>query len=84
MGCRGGRSIKRLQLLMKALCHHCSDDPLACPYVDGHLSGETLRQLELQLSIRTPPNSLSVVCIISVSHPVFVTHFVMIPYGIMR
>ena len=43
---RGGRSIRRMQLLVKALCHHCPDDPLACPYADGHLSGETLRQLE--------------------------------------
>ena len=32
--------------LVKALCHNCTDDPLACPYVDGHLSGETLTQLE--------------------------------------
>ena len=30
----------------KALCHHCPDDSLACPYVDGNLSGETLRQLK--------------------------------------
>ena len=43
---RGRWSIRRLQLLVKALSHHCPDDPLACPYVDGHLSGETLRQLE--------------------------------------
>ena len=26
---RGGQSIRRLQLLVKALCHHCTDDPLA-------------------------------------------------------
>jgi len=42
---RGGCAIRRLQLFVKALHHHCPDDPLACLYVDGHLSGETLRQL---------------------------------------
>ena len=58
---RGGQSIRRMQLLVKA----CPDDPLACPYVDGHdhLCGETLRQLEhsnFQLLF-------SVVCILYVS-----------------
>ena len=42
---RGGCAIRRLQLYVKALRHNCPDDPLACLYVDGHLSGETLRQL---------------------------------------
>ena len=35
-----------LQLFVKALCHWCPDDPSACPYVNSHLPGETLRQLE--------------------------------------
>ena len=39
---RGGRPIRRLQLFVKALCHHYPDNPLACPCVDGHLSGGTL------------------------------------------
>ena len=27
---RGGQSTRRLQLLVKTLCHNCTDDPLAC------------------------------------------------------
>ena len=43
---RGGRPIRRLQLFVKALCHHCPDNPLACPCVDGHLHVWDPTQLE--------------------------------------
>ena len=43
---KGVRSTRRLQLFVKALCHHCPDDPSACPYVNSHLPGKALRQLE--------------------------------------
>ena len=77
MGCSSQRvqSIRRLQLFVKALCHHwhCPDDPSACPYVNGHLPGETLRQLEHS----NIPNSLSVVSVLSVFHLFFTdTHSV--------
>ena len=57
---RGGRPIRRLQLFVKALCHHYPDNPLACPCVDGHLSGGTLHSWNT--------SKLSVVSILSVFH----------------
>ena len=78
---RGGRSIKRLQLLVMALCHHCPDDPLACPYADGHLSGETLRQLEhSNFQILFQYSNVHFNCF----SPVFVTLFLTFPSGFMR
>ena len=38
---RGVRLIRRLQLFVKTLCHHCSDEPSACPYVNSDIPGET-------------------------------------------
>ena len=52
---------------MKALCHHCPDDPFACPYVDSHLSGKTAGVFKL-------PN-----CFSSVNFMCFSLHICNIP-----
>jgi len=77
---RGVRSIRRLQLFVKTLCHHCPDDPSACPYVNSHLPGETLRQLE-HSNFQTFSNVIFFIC--------FVTCFILIctvtfPTGVIQ
>ena len=40
---RRGQSIRRLQLFVMALCHHCPDDPMACPLKCSRSRAESSR-----------------------------------------